>query len=99
MVARDPTTFGVNARRLFRRFDFLDRKRGVANAREMLKHLGGKQIVHGHSTIPETFGVAPSEVDSPVVYADGLVVATDTGIVLGSRCLVFTFPRAPGAAG
>ena len=79
--------FGYQTRQLFRRFDFLDRDQGVNNARFLLAVLGGKQIVHGHSTIPETFGVSPSLVDGPMLYADGLVMAADTGLALGARCV------------
>ncbi|MBB5869523.1 hypothetical protein F4553_002902 [Allocatelliglobosispora scoriae] len=83
----DPATFGIQTRVLFRRFEFLDAKRGITNVKAMLAALGGSRIVHGHSTIPETFGVAPNDVDGPVVYAGGLAVAADTGIALGSACV------------
>jgi Calcineurin-like phosphoesterase len=96
---RDPATFGVQTRLLFRRFEFLDGQEGVENARFLLTVLGGKQIVHGHSTIPETFGVPPSTVDGPMVYADGLVMATDTGLALGSPCVVVRLPFDGSAAG
>ncbi|HEX8005675.1 MAG TPA: metallophosphoesterase [Trebonia sp.] len=89
---RDPDVFGFQTRLLFRRFEFLDGAEGVENARLLLAVLGGKQIVHGHSTIPETFGVAPSRVDGPMVYADGLVMATDTGLALGAPCVVIELP-------
>jgi hypothetical protein len=87
VTAADPATFGHQTRVLFRRFEFLDAQRGVDNAKMLLARLGGHRIVHGHSTIPETFGVAPSEVDGPVVYADDLVIAADTGLILGSPCV------------
>ena len=48
----------------------------------------GRQIVHGHSTIPETFGIAPAAVRGPVTYADGLAMAVDTGISLGAPCII-----------
>lgn len=89
---RDPQTFGAQSRLLFRRFDFLDPDHGVDNARRLLATLGGTQIVHGHSTIPETFGVSPSSVDGPMIYADGLVMATDTGLALGAPCVVVALP-------
>lgn len=92
MKDRDPETFGHYTRLLFHRFEFLDPEIGVENAQLMLDTLGGKQIVHGHSTIPETFGLAPSEVDGPVIYGDGLVMATDTGLALGARCVVVPLP-------
>jgi hypothetical protein len=87
MLKRDPEHFGYQTRQLFRRFDFLDRDQGISNARFLLTVLGGKQIVHGHSTIPETFGISPSLVDGPMLYADDLVMAADTGLALGARCV------------
>ncbi len=87
MLKRDPEHFGYQTRQLFRRFDFLDGEQGPSNARFLLNVLGGKQIVHGHSTIPETFGVSPSLVDGPMIYADDLVMAVDTGLALGARCV------------
>lgn len=87
MRVRDEATFGYQARLLFNRFDFLDKGSGVANARKLLDLLGGTRLVHGHSTIPETFRVNPSTVDGPMVYADGLVMAADTGIALGAPCV------------
>jgi hypothetical protein len=92
LAERDPQTFGERMRLIFRRFEFLDPAQGPARARMMLERLGGRRIVHGHSTIPETFSVPPTQVDSPVVYADGLVVSVDTGIALGARCVPFELP-------
>ncbi|WP_212826061.1 metallophosphoesterase [Catellatospora sp. TT07R-123] len=91
MLDRDPETFGRNTRLLFRRFEFLSTG-GPDNARDLLSRLGGSRIVHGHSTIPETFGVPPEVVCAPVVYAEGLAVAVDTGISLGAACLVVPLP-------
>ena len=90
---RDPNVFGYQTRLLFRRFEFLDGAEGVENAKLLLAVLGGRQIVHGHSTIPETFGVPPSRVDGPMVYADGLVMAADTGLALGAPCVVIELPH------
>ncbi len=92
MARPEPETFGYQARQLFRRFDFLDAERGVSNARLLLDRLGGSRIVHGHSTIPETFGVAPATVDGPVLYAEGLVLAADTGLALGAKCVPIQLP-------
>jgi hypothetical protein len=92
LAERDPETFGPQMRLIFRRFEFLDSAQGPFHARMMMEFLGGSRIVHGHSTIPETFAVPPPLVDGPVVYADGLVVAVDTGIALGAPCLVVPLP-------
>ncbi|GAA4414058.1 metallophosphoesterase [Actinokineospora soli] len=70
------------AMRLSRRQEF----RGSAGreaARDVLAALGGRAIVHGHSTIPEFFGG-----EGPVVYAGGLVTAVDGGSYNGGRVLV-----------
>jgi len=95
MADRDPETFGGRMRLIFRRFEFLDPATGPGRARLLLDRLGGRRVVHGHSTIPETFSVPPSEVDAPVVYADGLVVSVDTGIALGARCVPFELSAVP----
>ena len=87
MREHDESTFGTHARLLFNRFDFLDRNGGAENARKLLGQLGGTRLVHGHSTIPETFRVNPSTVDGPIIYADGLAMAADTGIALGAPCV------------
>ena len=89
LADRDPQTFGAQMRLIFRRFEFLDPAQGPGRARMMLDRLGGRRIVHGHSTIPETFSVPPTQVDAPVIYAGGLAVAVDTGIALGARCVPF----------
>jgi hypothetical protein len=87
LAERDPRTFGVRMRLIFRRFEFLDPAQGPGRARLLLEKLGGDRIVHGHSTIPETFAVPPTLVDAPVVYADGLVISVDTGMALGAPCV------------
>jgi hypothetical protein len=95
MRERDERAFGRSTRLLFRRFEFLEHNDGVAHARLLLEQLGGRRIVHGHSTIPETFGVPPSAVQGPVTYADGLVMAVDTGLALGAPCIVVALTPAP----
>lgn len=92
MAERDPADFGARMRLIFRRFEFLDPAQGPGRARMLLDKLGGQRIVHGHSTIPETFSVPAAQVDGPVVYADGLVVSADTGLALGARCVPVSLP-------
>ncbi|NUT33684.1 MAG: serine/threonine protein phosphatase [Hamadaea sp.] len=94
MAERDPEVFGSRMRLIFRRFEFLDPAQGPGRARLLLDTLGGQRIVHGHSTIPETFSVPAAQVDGPVVYADGLVIAADTGLALGARCVPVALPVA-----
>lgn len=54
----------------------------------MLDTLGGRTIVHGHSTLISYFGVPAVEVADPVAYAGGRVVAVDGGSYEGGRILV-----------
>ncbi|MBB6032393.1 metallophosphoesterase [Phytomonospora endophytica] len=60
----------------------------VWTARTMLGMLGGERIVHGHSTIADQFGVAPSAVDGPRLYCQGLALAVDGGVYQGGPCLL-----------
>ncbi len=54
----------------------------------MLAHLGGTEIVHGHSTLTKHFGMAPEDVKEPLRYAGGRVLAVDGGVYEGGRILV-----------
>jgi hypothetical protein len=64
--------------RLTSRYDFAGSD-GEQVAQQMLSTYGGKAIVHGHSIIGTLLGVPSSEVTSPVLYAEGLVLAIDGG--------------------
>jgi len=61
---------------------------GGAVAAGLLDALGGTEVVHGHSVIADQLGVAPAEVDGPLRYADGRVLAVDAGLYSGGPCLV-----------
>ncbi|MGY0237105.1 metallophosphoesterase [Longispora urticae] len=61
---------------------------GPAAVDRMLAALGGRAIVHGHSTLIRHFGVAAGQVRGPVVYAGGRVTAVDGGVHEGGRVLV-----------
>jgi hypothetical protein len=61
---------------------------GTRLARDMLATLGGECIVHGHSIISTLTGVPSDEVEGPIGYADGLVVAVDGGRYDGGPLLV-----------
>ncbi|QSB06566.1 metallophosphoesterase [Natronoglycomyces albus] len=74
-------------RSLTQRHDYL-REDGPQRARAMLNTLGGTQIVHGHSTIPDTTDLTPGQVEEPRRYCDGLVLNVDGGVYQGGRCLV-----------
>ncbi|WP_223243012.1 metallophosphoesterase [Streptomyces sp. CBMA123] len=54
----------------------------------MLRTLGGDVLVHGHSTLTVSFGVAPEDVRSALRYAGDRVVAIDGGVYEGGRILV-----------
>lgn len=61
---------------------------GAAVADELLEVLGGREVVHGHSVIADQLGVAPEQIDGPLRYADGRVLAVDAGLYSGGPCLV-----------
>jgi hypothetical protein len=69
------------------RYDFA-RRRGAELAREVLRTLGGECIVHGHSIIGSLINVPSAQVDGPIRYADGLVIAIDGGRYDGGPLLV-----------
>jgi hypothetical protein len=74
-------------RRLTSRHEFRDDP-GEENAQRMLAALGGRQIVHGHSTIPNQLGIDPATITGPHGYAGGRALAIDAGIYQGGPCLV-----------
>ncbi|MFD6177971.1 MULTISPECIES: metallophosphoesterase family protein [unclassified Isoptericola] len=61
---------------------------GPQAARELLEHLGGDRVVHGHSIVAEMLGVPYTDVTEPLTYADGRALAIDGGIYEGGPCLV-----------
>lgn len=61
---------------------------GADVAAELLDVLGGREVVHGHSVIADQLGVPPEEIDGPLRYADGKVLAIDAGLYSGGPCLV-----------
>jgi hypothetical protein len=69
---------------------------GAAVARAVLDTLGGAQIVHGHSIISTLVDVPSSDVEGPLTYADGLVMAIDGGRYDGGPLLLVEVT--PGAA-
>ena len=69
------------------RFDFA-RLNGPDVVRDLLERLGAKGIVHGHSIIGSLIDCPSSEVDGPVLYADGQVLAIDGGRYDGGPLLV-----------
>ncbi len=73
--------------RLTSRYDFA-RPDGREVARDLLEKLGAKGIVHGHSIIGSLIDCPSSEVDGPVLYAEGQVLAIDGGRYDGGPLLV-----------
>jgi hypothetical protein len=69
------------------RYDFAGAD-GPEVARSMLEMLGGSRIVHGHSIISTLIDVPSAQVQEPLVYADGLVVAIDGGRYDGGPLLL-----------
>ncbi|MGZ4616291.1 MAG: metallophosphoesterase [Actinomycetes bacterium] len=61
---------------------------GADAARDMLSALGGECIVHGHSIIGSLVAKRSEDVEGPMAYADGLVVAVDGGRYDGGPLLV-----------
>lgn len=82
--------------RLTTRYDFAGSD-GEQVAIQLLDQLGGERIVHGHSVIATFTGHHPSEVNAPLAYAGGRVLAIDGGVYGGGPCLVVRLDR--GSAG
>lgn len=68
---------------------------GREAADELLDALGGTRVVHGHSVIADQLGVPPSEIEQPLLYADGAVLGVDGGLFAGGPCLVVPLPWEP----
>lgn len=73
--------------RLTSRYHFA-RRDGAEVAQQMLSLYGGRMIVHGHSIIGSLIDVPSEEVEEPVLYADGRVLAIDGGRYDGGPLLV-----------
>lgn len=65
---------------------------GVMRASQMLSTFGGKQIIHGHTTINQLSGEPIERVARPYIYSNGLVVAVDGGIYKGGAGFVYQVP-------
>ncbi|GAB3653355.1 metallophosphoesterase [Glycomyces tarimensis] len=74
-------------RELTRRHEFMGED-GPSRVRGMLRAFGGEELVHGHSTIPDTTELEPGEVTEARRYCDDLVLNVDGGVYQGGRCLV-----------
>lgn len=67
---------------------------GAEVADRLLGVLGGSRLVHGHSVIADQLGVAPPDIDGPVLYAGGRALGIDGGVFIGGPCLVVELPYA-----
>ncbi len=70
------------------RFAFTDTG-GDQRARSMLRTFGGRQIVHGHTPIWKMIDRAAEDITEAYVYADGLCVDVDGGMVTGGPGFVY----------
>lgn len=87
MAAGEPEEWWQLFRELTRRHEFLG-EGGPARVRGMLRTFGGEELVHGHSTIPDTTELEPSQVTQARRYCEGLVLNVDGGVYQGGKCLV-----------
>jgi hypothetical protein len=69
---------------------------GEQAATQLLKLLGGRRVVHGHSLVSTFTGQMPDEVTGPLPYAGGRVLAIDGGIYAGGPCLIVPLEHEPG---
>ncbi len=68
---------------------------GLEVAERVMATLGARRMVHGHSFVSDLQGIAPGEVERPLVYAHGQVLAVDGGIYAGGPCLVVDLDEWP----
>ena len=86
----DPTDEGEHWQmwaHLTGRYAFAGRD-GAAHAARMLETYGGECLVHGHSIIGSLLGVPSAQVEGPIVYAEGQVIAIDGGRYDGGPLLL-----------
>ena len=61
---------------------------GAKVAREFLDAYGGEVVIHGHSIIGTLLDIPSSQVEQPLLYADGLALAIDGGRYDGGPLLL-----------
>ena len=91
LTGDDLTAWWEVWRRLTTRYAFRGGD-GAEVADRLLGVLGGSRLVHGHSVIADQLGVAPPDIDGPVLYADGRALGIDGGVFIGGPCLVVELP-------
>lgn len=87
LASDEPEEWWQLFRELTRRHEFMGPD-GPARVRGMLRSFGGEELVHGHSTIPDTTGLEPGDVAEARRYCEDLVLNVDGGVYQGGRCLV-----------
>ncbi|RRS00625.1 metallophosphoesterase [Glycomyces terrestris] len=87
LASDEPEEWWQLFRELTRRHEFLGEE-GPARVRGMLRSFGGDELIHGHSTIPDTTELEPGQVTQARRYCDGLVLNVDGGVYQGGKCLV-----------
>lgn len=87
LASDEPEEWWQLFRELTRRHEFMGDD-GPKRVRAMLRSFGGEEVIHGHSTIPDTTELEPEQVTQARRYCDGLVLNVDGGVYQGGRCLV-----------
>lgn len=87
LASDEPDEWWQVFRELTRRHEFMGED-GPDRVRGMLRSFGGEELIHGHSTIPDTTGLEPREVTGARRYCGDLVLNVDGGVYQGGPCLV-----------
>lgn len=84
LANRDPESWASLHEVLVQRSGF----REPASPSRVLSALGGRRVVHGHSSLIGSFGLAVEEARVPYVYAAGRAMAIDGGVFEGGSIVV-----------
>lgn len=84
LTNRDPDAWALLHQVLVQRHGF----RGPGSPSRVLSQLGGRRVVHGHSSLIGSFGLAIDEARVPYVYASGRALAIDGGVFEGGSIVV-----------
>lgn len=87
VASRDIDTWWECMHRLSDRYTFAQ-SGGPEAAAKMMRTLGVRRMVHGHSIVGDLRGIEPAATDSALLYAGRTVLAIDGGIYAGGPCLV-----------
>jgi hypothetical protein len=70
----------------------------AAAARLLLETFGGRHVIHGHTPIPSMLDRPAEEIDSALVYADGLAVNVDGGMFMGGSGVIYEVQASQSSA-